>query len=257
MSDHDTESRLLPYPAVPRSGRVGSIGDYWRFLQDDPRSPGRGAADEAEPGSSEGFFRDPEQFDFLVRVVFPELAARRRSAGWLTCNLWCIGCGTGEEAYSLALTAESALAALEPAWPWRIEATEPSPRALQRARIGVYAEEALQRVPATQRSAGFERGFGPQSGRVRVRSWLQENITFRDLSGIDGEVPFRERFHVILCRTLTAESPVETVDGLLEPLASRLVPGGYLITGRTRTLSGDPPHLHRVASASGIYRRPL
>ncbi len=257
MPDHENEPRLLPYPALSRGagGSVGSIGDYWRFLQDDPQGSGDAAWNQSESYSTDGFFSDPEHFAFLGEGILPTLAARRRSAGWRTCNLWCVGCGTGEEAYSLALATEAALAPLDPVWPWRIEASEPSARALQRARIGVYAEEALQRVPAALRTAGFERGFGPQSGRVRVRSRLQENITFRDLTGTEEKLPFRDAFHVILCRSALSAWPVESRTASVHHLLTQLVPGGYLIVGRLDPLGSDVPTLHRVAPH--VYRRSL
>jgi chemotaxis protein methyltransferase CheR len=257
MPDHDQEPCLLPHPALSRGpgGNVGSIGDYWRYLQDEPRDTGDANGNPPIAYSPDGFFSDPEDFSFLGDGILPTLAARRRSAGWRTCNLWCVGCGTGEEAYSLALATEAALAPLDPVWPWRIEASEPSPRALQRARIGVYAEEALQRVPPAMRTAGFERGFGPQAGRVRVRSRLQENITFRDLTGTEEKLPFRDPFHAILCRSALSAWPAESRTASLHHVLTQLVPGGYLIVGRLDPFGGDVPALQRVAPH--VYRRPL
>jgi chemotaxis protein methyltransferase CheR len=257
MSDHEQEPQLVPYPTRSRGvgGSTGTIGDYWRFLQDDPRASAEEPDHVVYSFCSDAFFSDPEHFAFLGERILPVLAARRRSAGWRTCNLWCVGCGTGEEAYSLALAAEAALAPLDPVWPWRIEASEPSPRALQRARIGVYAEKALERIPPAMRSVGFERGFGPQSGRVRVRSRLQENITFRDLTGTEETLPFRDPFHVILCRSALNAWPAESRAASVHRLLTQLVPGGYLIVGRSDPLDGDLPTAHRVAPH--VYRRPL
>lgn len=257
MAEDDHEPCLLAHPSAPRDGSgVGLIGEYWRFLQADPRSSGPESTEDSGAVSPEpGFFQDPRSFDFLREVIFPELAARRRSAGWRVCNLWSVGCGSGEEAYSLALVTEDALGTLQPAWPWRIEASEPATRLLQRARIGVYPEEALRDVPTSLRTAGFERGFGPQSGRIRVRSRLQQNITFRDLAPEDGELPFREPFHVIVCRSAFSRWSSDTRVRALTRLVSNLLPGGYLITGPSDPLDRTLAPLSRVAPS--VYRRLL
>ena len=54
------------------------------------------------------FFREKHHFDYLVSHILPELA----SAGRTVLNIWCAGCSTGEEPYSLAmvLTENSRLA---------------------------------------------------------------------------------------------------------------------------------------------------
>src|SRR5262249_26344551 len=47
------------------------------------------------------FFRNPEAFEALRTMVFPELARAR--SRFETIRMWVVGCSTGEEAYSLAI----------------------------------------------------------------------------------------------------------------------------------------------------------
>lgn len=257
MPDDDSPSLLFPGP-LAGSGtrtRLNSIGDYWRFLQDDPRTR-LGQPGEAGPGGGDfGFFQDPMPFGLLAEDVLPQLAARRLSAGWPACNLWSVDCGTGEDAYSLALAAGEALGPLQPAWPWRVEASEACPRSLQRARIGIYSEDAVSRVPVVPRTAGFERGFGPQSGRMRVRSRLQSNVTFRELGLLDEPLPFRERFHVILCRRAPESVPATSRAAVRRRIVDQLTPGGYLIIGGGGAWPAFELGLQGVSAA--VYRRPL
>jgi chemotaxis methyl-accepting protein methylase len=90
---------------------------------------------------------------------------------------------------------------------------------------------------------------------VRVRSRLQENITFRDLTGTEEKLPFRDAFHVIVCRSALSAWPVESRTASFHHLLTQLVPGGYLIVGRLDPLGSDVPTLHRVAPH--VYRRSL
>jgi chemotaxis protein methyltransferase CheR len=256
MSDDDSTSLLFTLSSTGTAAgtRLNSIGDYWRFLQDDPRTRQAQSGEAGSAAEGPGFFDDPVPFDLLAAELLPQLAARRLSAGWNTCTLWNVGCGTGEDAYSLALAAEEALGSLTPAWPWRVEASDPCPRALRRARIGIYSESAVARVPVVLRAAGFERGFGPQSGRMRVRSRLQANVTFRELGLLDEPLPFREGFHVILCRRALESVPADSRGAVQRRIVDQLSPGGYLISDG-EVWPGTELGLQRIAPA--VYRRPF
>jgi chemotaxis methyl-accepting protein methylase len=50
-----------------------------------------------------GFFRHPGAMNALARQVIPQLYARKSNDGPGTLRIWSAGCGTGEEAYSIAM----------------------------------------------------------------------------------------------------------------------------------------------------------
>lgn len=50
-----------------------------------------------------GFFRHPGAMNALARQVIPQVYARKSSDGPTTLRIWSAGCGTGEEAYSIAM----------------------------------------------------------------------------------------------------------------------------------------------------------
>jgi two-component system CheB/CheR fusion protein len=50
-----------------------------------------------------GFFRHPGAMNALARHVVPQLYARKSDNGPCTLRIWSAGCGTGEEAYSIAM----------------------------------------------------------------------------------------------------------------------------------------------------------
>ncbi|MGP0021151.1 MAG: CheR family methyltransferase [Candidatus Sulfotelmatobacter sp.] len=50
-----------------------------------------------------GFFRHPGAMNALARQVIPQLYARKVDDGPSTLRIWSAGCGTGEEAYSIAM----------------------------------------------------------------------------------------------------------------------------------------------------------
>jgi chemotaxis methyl-accepting protein methylase len=50
-----------------------------------------------------GFFRHPGAMNALARQVLPQLFARKSGDGPCALRIWSAGCGTGEEAYSIAM----------------------------------------------------------------------------------------------------------------------------------------------------------
>src|ERR1700751_277458 len=50
-----------------------------------------------------GFFRHPGAMNALARHVMPQLYARKADDAACTLRIWTAGCGTGEEAYSIAM----------------------------------------------------------------------------------------------------------------------------------------------------------
>src|SRR5438445_9464571 len=84
------------------------------------------------------FLRDCEQLDAIDWHVLAESSA---AAGSATIRVWCTGCATGEDAYSLALLAAEAFAPADPLV--QILATDGSSAALAAAARGRYRDGAV------------------------------------------------------------------------------------------------------------------
>jgi chemotaxis methyl-accepting protein methylase len=59
--------------------------------------------------SSTGFFRHPGAMNALAQHVMPQMSSRKSDDGPATLRIWSAGCGTGEEAYSIAMALCSVL----------------------------------------------------------------------------------------------------------------------------------------------------
>jgi chemotaxis protein methyltransferase CheR len=237
-----------------RATNLTSIGDYCRFLQDEKSAEELSHLIDAISTNHTFFFRESAHFDFLTQRAVPEMIERRSKERWSTFNIWSAACSSGEEPYSIAINLSQSLAAARPPWNWRIEATDISHRVLQRARVGVYKEEAIRHVPPALQRTCFQKGFGPQEGNYRIKSALQETVTFRQLNLLEGAPPFRDPFHVIFCRNVMIYFDRPTQEELVRKLGRLLVPGGYLFVGHAESLSGIQHGLELISTA--IYRRP-
>lgn len=82
------------------------------------------------------FFRGEKQFEVLEQHVLPELIRARRSAAQQL-KMWCAGCSTGEEPYSVAIALHRLIPDLSN-WSLTILATDINPHFLREARNGIY-----------------------------------------------------------------------------------------------------------------------
>lgn len=234
-----------------RAMKLTSVTDYCRVLRG-PDSEGELAnLIDAISTNHTFFFREISHFDFLRQTVIPEMKARAAKERWPRLHIWSSACSSGEEPYSIAITLAENLSG----WSWHIEATDISHRVLEKAQAGIYRDETVDRLPAMTVQTHFQRGFGPQDGNYRAKASLRDHISFRHLNLLEGEPPFSEPFHVIFCRNVMIYFDRPTQEELVNKLAKRLVPGGYLFVGHAESLTGIHHHLQTVKPA--IYRRPL
>jgi len=240
-----------------RATQIGSISDYCSFL----RTPAAAVADEVAnlidviSTNHTRFFRESDHFDFLRSTALPELVARRRAERWSGLRIWSAACASGEEPYTVAIVLAEALGELAPDWPWRIDATDISHRVLDRARAAVYGEEAVAGVmPAPVLHRHFQRGVGAEQGNYRVKAALRAHVFFGHLNLTGRQTAFEEGYHAIFCRNVMIYFDRPTQEELVQRLARCLLPGGYLFTGHSESLTGIRHSLTSVHPA--IYRRP-
>ena len=236
-----------------RANRLSSIGEYCQLLESPARDEELSHLIDAISTNHTFFFREAPHFDFVRERVVPEMLQRRRLEHWPRFYAWSAACSTGEEPYSLAITLAEALPPAA-AWPWHIEATDISHRVLQKAQDAIYRDDVVAKLSGSRVKTHFQRGVGPQEGKFRVKPTLSTQVTFRHLNLLDGEPPFREPFHLIFCRNVMIYFDRPTQEELVNKLARRLVPGGYLLVGHSESLTGIRHPLQLVAPAT--YRRP-
>ncbi|HVU31954.1 MAG TPA: protein-glutamate O-methyltransferase CheR [Opitutaceae bacterium] len=234
-----------------RATNVPTIGEYCRLLQEPGADEELANLIDAISTNHTFFFREAAHFDFLRTIILPDWVADARTARSSNFRVWSAACSSGEEPYSIAMTLSESL----PGLTWQIEATDISRRVLAKAVAGIYGGEAVEKLPREQLRAHFQRGFGPQEGNYRVKRTLRERVAFHHLNLLEGEFPFRERFHVIFCRNVMIYFDRPTQDELVNRLVRWLAPGGYLFVGHSESLTQMRHSLLPVKPA--IYRNPF
>jgi chemotaxis protein methyltransferase CheR len=201
-------------------------------------------------------FRDPEFFLALRKQVMPVLAT------WPSIKVWCAGCSTGEEAYSLAiLLQEEGL--LDRAIIYATDINGPSLRA---AESGVYSLERLRGFTENHRRSGGTvslsnyyhsnaSGAGNARGAAIMDSALRRKITFSDHSLATDNV-FSE-MHLITCRNVLIYFDHALQERALRLFSDSLVRGGFLGLGSKESLrfTGAAEFFSEFAARERLYRR--
>jgi chemotaxis protein methyltransferase CheR len=235
-----------------RATNQPTVGDYCQLLKTQRDGEELAHLIDAISTNHTFFFREIAHFDFLSQTVLPEMKARARTERWPQFNVWSAACSSGEEPYSVAMLLDEQLGGT---WPWHIECTDISNRILDKARAGIYRDETVGKLSPERTRKYFQRGFGPQDGNYRIKTTLRAAINFQQLNLLEGEPPFQELFHVIFCRNVMIYFDRPTQEELVQKLARRIVPGGYLFVGHSESLTGIRHPLQGIRPA--IYRRPL
>ncbi|HCI53351.1 MAG TPA: chemotaxis protein CheR [Gallionella sp.] len=170
------------------------------------------------------FFREHHHFPLLAEQL-------KKIGSSHPIVIWCSASSTGEEPYSIAMTAVDAFNSFTP--PVKIIATDLDTNVLDTARRGVYAMERVEKMSDAQIKRFFFKGTGAQEGFVKVRPELQNMITFRKLNLLDATWPIRDRVDVIFCRNVMIYFDKETQLAILKKMAPIMRPDGLLYAGHS------------------------
>ena len=179
------------------------------------------------------FYRENDHFEYLLSTALPEITAQLRVQKRNDLRIWCAGCSTGEEPYTLAMMVKEHLGNGIANWDVGILATDISSRALDIATEGIYTTENISHLPAALKYSYFQKHG---DGNWKAKSQLVEMITFRRLNLMRDAYPFRGKFQVIFCRNVMIYFDRPTRDKLLDKFSRYFEPKGYLFIGHSESL---------------------
>lgn len=170
------------------------------------------------------FFREAHHFPLLAEHL-KTLGASRPIV------LWCSASSTGEEPYSMAMTAIEAFGTDTP--PVTIIATDIDTNVLATARKGIYPLDRVEKLEPERLKRFFFRGESSQIGFVKVRPELQRLITFKKLNLLDTSWPIHGGIDAIFCRNVMIYFDKETQLTILQRFAPLLNENGLMFAGHS------------------------
>jgi len=200
---------------------------------------------EALTTNESSFFRDGKPFEHLRRLM-PRLAAARPPGQAL--RVWSAACSSGQEAYSIAMTAVE----LGPALGGRrvdILGTDISREMLDRAQEGVFTQFEVQRGLPVQMLVKY---FRQEGSRWRIAPELRAMVRWQPFNLLDDPRGLG-RFDVIFCRNVLIYFDAPTKSRVLGRLAGILAADGALYLGGAETVLGLTDRLMPTPGERGVY----
>ncbi|HLP00932.1 MAG TPA: CheR family methyltransferase [Opitutaceae bacterium] len=179
------------------------------------------------------FFREPDHFDVLAKKVLPEWLGTPTGPEFA---VWCAGCATGEEAYTLAMVLEEQRRNFE--FSYRIRATDVSTRVLETARRAIYADDHIEPVPLELRRRYLLRSRDHEEHLVRIAPGLRERVRFGHLNFLSADYGMREVFDVVFFRNVMIYFDRETQCEVVGRICRQLRVGGRLFIAHSETVQG-------------------
>ena len=267
-SDNGGATQILAGLLQARTGQIISPNRYWRIetslkpvLQEfcipdiDSLVAALLGADneelvqasvEAMLNNESYFFRDSAMFNMLRNKVLPTLKEKRISDKRL--RIWCAGCSTGQEVYSLAMH----FADDRTQWAgWKIEitGTDISQTVLDKARSGRYTQFEIQRgLSVTHMLRYFTQDGESWIMKPEIRDMVQfRSDNIMRPTGKAGE------YDMVLCRNVLLYFSPETRHIAFSRLARSIRPDGYLMLGAAETVIGQTTNFVADQEIRGVY----
>ena len=222
-----------------------SLKDYSRRLRQD--------AAEAKILAQEflinvtAFFREPETYKTLKETVFPALLEHRSQDDPI--RVWIPGCSTGEEAYSIAIVLTEFLEEHGASCGIQIFATDLSDSVIERARSGVYLENAVTGVSAER----LRRFFISRDRVYQINQSIRSACVFAK-QDLTKDPPFSKIDLISCCNLLIYLGPLLQKRAISLFLYA-LKPGGFLVLGSSESIGSYADSFQTVDRKQRIYSK--
>jgi len=180
-----------------------------------------------------GFFRHPEQFEWLRKQGLTKLAERFRELRLLS-----MGSSTGEEVWSLAMVAADVLA-----WgSYKIYAYEPIESLRKSAQEGRY-----ERIKINEIDNIYNKYIKIDKSYLIVSVDLKRSVEFL------AEPPMDQRFHLVMARNWLYYLRGERAREWAERLCGMVMLGGYLIVAPQEAGYLDSLEAEEIGEVRGVF----
>ena len=189
------------------------------------------------------FFRESHHFEIFSEL----LKSKPISSTW---RVWCSAASTGEEPYSILMTALEAIGTLSN---FSLIASDIDSKVLATAARAVYRLDNLKGIDVARLQKYFLKGKGDNDGFARIKSELLSSIEYTIVNLIHNNWPFKVPFDVVFCRNVMIYFDAPTQRTVLERIHRVMKPGGLLFVGHAENFT-DSKDLF-VLKGKTVYER--
>ncbi len=171
------------------------------------------------------FLRDEDAIEYVKGYLFKQLVSGKHNG---SLEIWSVASSTGEEPYTLAMTANDCIEGLGIEKYFGVTATDICMSSLAIARKGAYHNRRLETLSKDMQERYFEASGNDRSAVVK---WLKQRVCFVQANIIDlGDLPV-SNMDVVFCQNVLIYFKRWRQHAVLDELVERLKPEGLLVVG--------------------------
>ena len=194
-----------------------------------------------------GFFRDQQTWDLLSRKVIPQMLSEKRTGEEI--RVWCAGCATGEEAFSVAILLATAMGPAFQNQEVKIFGTDADEKSVAFARRGVYSREQVKPLPADL----LKTWFVEEPTGWSVRKDIRRSVVF-GVNNLVSDAPI-SRLDLLVCRNVFIYLDATLQKRVLTRFHYALRRNGLLLLGKSELIPFAGKIFDPIDLQHRIYRK--
>ena len=189
------------------------------------------------------FWREPYVFSALTDFILPRLIKPKKKKD-KSIRIWSMGCSTGEEPYSLAIALHKTVPEIKD-WNISILASDINPRAIEKARSGIYGPWSFRNTPELIKGKYF---LELTDRKFEIIPEIKKMVTF-SCQSLAGDEIFSSTGHkidIIFCRNVLMYFTPEWVSKISENIFNSLTEEGWFVVSSSELSSQVFPRFTAV-----------
>jgi chemotaxis protein methyltransferase CheR len=177
-------------------------------------------------------FREYDQLQAFANHCLPEVLSAKQARGDRALRIWCAGCSSGEEAYTLAMIVQEVFPQAQ-SWKCEIVATDIDENMLARVAAARYGVRSVADVPGEYRQKYLIEDGDEWVVRRRTAALVQarhlnlhDRMAMRSMRGFD----------FVFCRNVLIYFDDASRKAVVDHFYSALNPGGYVFLGHSESI---------------------
>lgn len=191
------------------------------------------------------FFRHKEQWDFIIKILIPEFKANETGNNII--RIWSAASSSGEEAYSCAIAFYEQFSSCTN-WNIMIDATDINLDVLAKAKKGIYAPYAIQKLTKLCLGRYFKKN---NNNNFLIRDNIKKMVNFKQHNLLNNLGVFR--YNIVFLRNVMIYFDSDSKMRVINQVTKSIKKGGYLFLGGAETLSHCQDHFTQIMPT--IYRK--
>ena len=225
--------------------QVNKLADYVKYLQQTPPEVDILFKDMLIGVTN--FFRDPEAFEVLKKQVLPTLLKNKDPDSLI--RIWCVGCSTGEEAYSMAILFSEAMHMVKQHFNIQVFASDIDAQSVDYARLGTYPDNIAADVSPER----LHQYFIKEGNAYKVKKQIRDMVVFA-IQNVIKDPPF-SKIDLLSCRNLLIYMDSKLQKKILPLCHYTLNKDGILFLGTSESIGEFTDLFHPIDRKWKIFQR--